>query len=32
MCGRYCLYDDGNEEIRMILDRTAGDFNAFSIL
>lgn len=26
MCGRYCLYDDGNEELRAIFDRTEGDF------
>lgn len=31
MCGRYCLYDDGNEELRMILDRTAGDFKTGEI-
>ena len=26
MCGRYCLYDDGNEELREIFDRTEGEF------
>ena len=26
MCGRYCLYEDGNEELREILDRTEGEF------
>lgn len=26
MCGRYCLYDDGNEELRAIFDRTEGNF------
>ena len=26
VCGRYCLYDDGNEELRAILDRTEGDY------
>lgn len=26
MCGRYCLYDDGNEELRAILDKTEGEF------
>ena len=31
MCGRYCLYDDGNEEIRTILDRTEGNFKTGEI-
>ena len=26
MCGRYCLYDDGNGELRAILDKTEGEF------
>lgn len=26
MCGRYCLYEDGNEELRKILDRAEGEF------
>ena len=26
MCGRYCLYEDGNEELREIMDRTEGEF------
>ena len=31
MCGRYCLYDDGNGELRAILDRTEGDFKTGEI-
>lgn len=31
MCGRYCLYDDGNEELRAILDRTEGDYKTGEI-
>lgn len=31
MCGRYCLYSDGNEELRAILDRTEGDFKTGEI-
>ena len=31
MCGRYCLYDDGNEELRAILDRTEGNFKTGEI-
>ena len=31
MCGRYCLYDNGNEELRAILDRTEGDYKTGEI-
>ena len=31
MCGRYCLYDDGNEELRAILDKTEGEFKTGEI-
>ena len=31
MCGRYCLYEDGNEELRAILDRTEGEFKTGEI-
>ena len=31
MCGRYCLYADGNEELRRILDRTEGEFKTGEI-
>ena len=31
MCGRYCLYDDGNEELRAILDETEGEFKTGEI-
>ena len=31
MCGRYCLYDDDNEELRAILDKTEGEFKTGEI-
>ena len=31
MCGRYCLYEDGNEELRQILGRTEGEFKTGEI-
>ena len=31
MCGRYCLYEDGNEELREIFDRTEGEFKTGEI-
>lgn len=31
MCGRYCLYDDVNEELRAILDRTEGEYKTGEI-
>ena len=31
MCGRYCLFEDENEDIREILNRTEGEFKTGEI-